>query len=93
MSPIPPPPYPVPMSEADAITQADAPRTRASLAADLRTLGVEAGDTLLVHSSLKSLGWVAGGTPAVIGALQDVLTESGTLVMPTFTGHLTDPEH
>lgn len=79
------------MTEAEAIALADVPRTRASLAADLCALGVQAGETLLVHSSLSSLGWVAGGPVAVIQALQDALTPAGTLVMPAFTLHLTDP--
>ncbi|GAA5513700.1 SPbeta prophage-derived aminoglycoside N(3')-acetyltransferase-like protein YokD [Deinococcus carri] len=79
------------MPEAAAIAHADAPRTRESLAADLRALGVGAGETLLVHSSLSALGWVCGGPVAVIQALQDVLTPAGTLVMPTFTLNLTDP--
>lgn len=79
------------MTEADAIALADAPRTRASLAADLRALGVGAGDVLIVHSSLSRLGWVAGGPVAVLQALQDAVTAEGTLVMPTFTLYLTDP--
>lgn len=79
------------MTETDAIALADTPRTRASLAADLRALGVRAGDVLMVHVSLSSLGWVAGGPVAVIQALQDAVTPAGTVVMPTFTLHLTDP--
>ncbi|EYB67111.1 aminoglycoside N3-acetyltransferase [Deinococcus phoenicis] len=79
------------MPEADAIAHTGAPRTRQSLAADLRALGVGAGETLLVHSSLSALGWVVGGPVAVLQALQDVLTPAGTLVMPTFTLNLTDP--
>ncbi|WP_424008650.1 aminoglycoside N(3)-acetyltransferase [Haloferax denitrificans] len=79
------------MSEADAIERVDEPSTVDSLAADLRALGVAAGDTLLVHSSLSSLGWVAGGPQAVVDALQTVLTDDGTLVMPTHTGQYTDP--
>lgn len=79
------------MSEAQAIAAADAPRTRQSLAADLRQLGVQSGEVLLVHSSLSSLGWVCGAAGAVIHALQDVLTPRGTLVMPAFSGDLTDP--
>lgn len=79
------------MSETDAIARTDAPRTRASLAADLRALGVRDGDVLMVHVSLSALGWVAGGPVAVIQALQDAVTPAGTLVMPTFTLHLTDP--
>ena len=79
------------MTEDTAIAHADAPRTRASLAADMRSLGVQARDVLLVHSSLSRLGWVAGGAVAVIQALQDVLTPQGTLVMPTHSTDLTDP--
>jgi aminoglycoside 3-N-acetyltransferase len=58
--------------------------TRVELASDLRRLGVEVGDTLFVHSSLKSLGYVEGGAAAVIGALQDAVGPSGTLVLPTY---------
>lgn len=63
-----------------------------TLAADFRRLGVKAGMTILLHSSFKSLGqWVAGGPVAVILALEEVLGESGTLVMPTHSSDLTDP--
>lgn len=77
--------------EQDAMSRADAPRTRATLAADLRALGVEPGMTLLVHSSLSALGWVSGGPVAVIQALTDALTPKGTLVMPAFTSDNSDP--
>jgi len=79
------------VSETRSIEQVPEPRTRLSLAADLRQLGVRAGDTLLVHSSLSSLGWVCGGSTAVLQALQDVLTQDGTLVMPAHSGDLSDP--
>ena len=49
-----------------------------------RELGVEEGDTLLVHSSYKSLGEVDGGPQTVIRALEAVLGVEGTLIMPTF---------
>lgn len=67
------------------------PQTRESLADDLRTLGLEAGQTVLVHSSLRSLGWVCGGAPAVVLALLDVLGPGGTLVVPTQTNDNSDP--
>lgn len=79
------------MTEADAIERADDPVTVSSLAADLRELGVAAGDTLVVHASMSALGWVSGGPPAVVDALQAVLTDSGTLVAPTHTTQYTDP--
>lgn len=43
------------------------------------------GDTLVVHSSLKSIGWVEGGAAAVVEALKSSVGDSGTLLMPTFT--------
>lgn len=46
---------------------------------------------VLVHASLSSLGWVSGGGVALIQALLDALTTSGTLVMPAFSGDLTNP--
>lgn len=79
------------MSEADAVERVDEPVTVAALADDLRALGVEAGDTLLVHSSLSELGWVAGGAQAVVEALREVVTDAGTLAMPTHSGQYSDP--
>lgn len=58
--------------------------TRAELARDLARLGIARGDTLFVHSSLKSLGYVEGGAAAVIGALQDAVGTEGTLLVPTY---------
>lgn len=67
------------------------PATRGSLAEDLRGLGLRAGDTVLVHSSLRSLGWVCGGSQAVVMALLDVIGPSGTLVVPTQTSENSEP--
>ena len=49
-----------------------------------RDLGVQEGDTLLVHSSYKSFGEVDGGPQTVIRALEAALGPEGTLIMPTF---------
>jgi aminoglycoside 3-N-acetyltransferase len=65
--------------------------TKSSLISDIRKLGVGEGSTLLVHSSLRSLGWVCGGAVAVILALEEVLGEDGTLVMPAHSTELSDP--
>jgi aminoglycoside 3-N-acetyltransferase len=58
--------------------------TRRDIADALGALGLRAGMGVNVHSSLRSFGHVAGGAPTVIGALQDVLTTEGTLLMPSF---------
>ena len=49
-----------------------------------RELGVQEGDTLLVHSSYKSFGPVEGGPQTVNQALEAALGTEGTLIMPTF---------
>lgn len=58
--------------------------TRAGLARDLARLGIRPGDTVFLHSSLKSLGYVEGGASSVIGALQDAVGAEGTLLVPTY---------
>lgn len=80
------------MSEKEAIDKmVNGPNTLTSLVNDLRKLGLHEGMTVLVHASLRSLGWVCGGAPTVILALETVLTEAGTLVMPTHSGDVSDP--
>jgi aminoglycoside 3-N-acetyltransferase len=79
------------MGEHAAVAAVDDPVTVDRIADDLRELGVEAGDTLLVHTSLSELGWVAGGPQAVVDALQRVVTADGTIVMPTHSTQYSDP--
>jgi aminoglycoside 3-N-acetyltransferase len=64
---------------------------RSGLARDLAGLGVEPGATLLVHSALRSLGFVPGGPVAVVQALLDAVGPGGTVVVPTQTGANSDP--
>ncbi|MFZ4874335.1 AAC(3) family N-acetyltransferase [Janthinobacterium sp. Mn2066] len=71
-------------ASASQIRQTGRHVTRAELAADLVRLGVAAGDTLFIHSSLKSLGYVEGGPLAVIRALQDAVGPQGSLLLPTY---------
>ncbi|WP_258316933.1 AAC(3) family N-acetyltransferase, partial [Escherichia coli] len=61
------------------------PVTVASLIEDFRNLGVQPGMTLLVHTSMRSIGWVSGGPVAVVLALEEALGPEGTLVMPAHT--------
>jgi aminoglycoside 3-N-acetyltransferase len=80
------------VAEDDVIARAGrGPVTVAMLVDDLTGLGVEPGMTLLVHSSLSSLGWVCGGPQAVIEALLATLGPRGTLVVPTHSGANSDP--
>ncbi|WP_020574336.1 AAC(3) family N-acetyltransferase [Actinopolymorpha alba] len=55
--------------------------TEASIAAGLRSLGLD-GAPAIVHSSLRSFGWVDGGAEAVCRALVEVC---GTVLLPAGT--------
>ena len=79
------------MSEHQSVENTPHPNTRASLAEDLRQVGLKAGDVVIVHSALSKLGWTVGGAETVVLALMDVVTSAGTLVMPTHSANNTDP--
>lgn len=57
----------------------------ARVADDLISLGLESGDRVVVHSSLRAVGPNAGGPEAIIAALVSVVGPDGLVVMPTFT--------
>lgn len=61
------------------------PVTRSQLVSDFSRLGLQEGDLLYIHSSLRALGYVAGGAGTVIDALLEAVGPGGTLVLPTFT--------
>ena len=79
------------MSEAATISHTHPPQTVDSLAEQFALCGLRAGQTVLVHSSMSKIGWIAGGAQAVILALLRVLGDDGTLMMPTHTSDNTDP--
>jgi aminoglycoside 3-N-acetyltransferase len=80
------------VAEQEAIAGARlGPVTVEMLVTDLESVGVASGMTLLLHSSLSSLGWVCGGPQAVIEAFLSVLGPDGTLVVPTHSGANSDP--
>jgi aminoglycoside 3-N-acetyltransferase len=55
--------------------------SRAELANGFRALGVSAGDTVMVHASVRAVGPVAGGPDQIHLAIKDALTDSGTMMM------------
>lgn len=55
--------------------------TRSQLAAQLRSLGLGRGDTVMVHASLRAVEPIAGGPDEVHLAIKDVITPEGTLFM------------
>jgi aminoglycoside 3-N-acetyltransferase len=72
--------------------------SRRELAEAFRALGVAAGDTVMLHASVRAVGAVAGGPDQIHLALTDAVTAEGTLMMyagcPDHTddigrGHLT----
>ncbi|MBS3995996.1 MAG: AAC(3) family N-acetyltransferase [Hydrogenophaga sp.] len=58
--------------------------TAERITADLRQMGIRAGDVLFVHSSMKSLGYVQGGPQAVVQGLLDAVGPQGTVMLPTY---------
>ena len=67
------------------------PITKEGLIHKFSQLGIKQGDTLLVHASLSSLGYVVGGAEALFLALRDVIGEQGTIVVPSQTVEISDP--
>jgi aminoglycoside 3-N-acetyltransferase len=55
--------------------------TKSRIVTDLRSLGLEAGQTVMMHASVKAIGWIVGGPDVVLDAVLEVLTPTGTLMM------------
>ncbi|HET7017564.1 MAG TPA: AAC(3) family N-acetyltransferase [Streptosporangiaceae bacterium] len=64
--------------------------SRADLARDFEAIGVNAGQVLLVHCSMRRIGWIDGGADTVVNAVRDVLGDDGTVVVPTETADNSD---
>ncbi|GIP32216.1 AAC(3) family N-acetyltransferase [Paenibacillus sp. J2TS4] len=58
--------------------------TKSILIDQLEQLGIDRTGTLLVHSSMKSMGQVEGGADTVLDALSEYMKD-GLLVLPTHT--------
>lgn len=79
------------MSEQTVISQTLEPLTVESLTDSFNACGLQPGQTVIVHSSLSSLGWVTGGAQAIIQALLAAVDPSRTILMPTQTWKNLDP--
>jgi len=78
------------MSEKLVVEKTKEPVTKEKIAYELFQMDVKENDTLLVHSSLSSFGYVIGREMSVVDALLESLPQ-GTLVMPSQTSDNTDP--
>ncbi len=68
------------------------PITKQEIISAFEVLGVQRGQTLMVHTSLKSIGYVCGGAQSVIEALIEAVGSEGTIMMPTQSWKNLDPE-
>lgn len=57
----------------------------------LQEIGLKSGDDVIVHMSMKSLGYIVGGEEVVIRALLEAVGEDGTIMMPSQTWKNLDP--
>lgn len=65
---------------------------RQDLLEAFKEAGLQRGQAVMVHASLKSLGYVCGGAQVVIEALTECVGPEGTLMMPTQSWKNLDPE-
>ena len=66
--------------------------TKDDISAALKEVGVYAGQSLMVHTSLRKIGYVCGGAQTVIEAQIEAVGEFGTIMMPTQSWKNLDPE-
>lgn len=59
---------------------------------ELKRVGLQKNDVVMVHTSLKSMGYICGGAQTVIEVLIEVVGEEGTIMMPTQFWRNLDPE-
>lgn len=66
--------------------------TKEEIIRSLKEVGLNEGDNVMVHTSLKSMGYVCGGAQTIIESLLKVIGKSGTIMMPTQSWKNLDPE-
>ncbi len=59
--------------------------TKEQLKQDLYNLGIRPGDTILMHSSFKSLGGIEDGAKGFFDAFIELLGAEGTLILPALS--------
>lgn len=57
----------------------------------LKKLGIIEGDNVIVHTAIKSFGYVCGGPQVIIEALLETVGREGTVVMPSQSWKNLDP--
>jgi aminoglycoside 3-N-acetyltransferase len=57
--------------------------TKDFLVQNLKSIGIQKGDSLLVHSSLSKMGYLENGPDTIIDALLEVIGTEGNLLMPS----------
>ncbi len=65
--------------------------TEDQLTDDLDRIGLGAGDSVLLHTSLRRVGRMQSGPETLLNAIREVLGTEGTLLVPTFTFAHSDP--
>lgn len=63
--------------------------TKETLRQDLAAMGLTGTETILIHSSMKSIGEVEGGADTVLDVLMDYFAQ-GLLLLPTHTWRFVD---
>ena len=64
---------------------------RSALAADLRALPLPSGQIVMLHASVRAVGWIVCGPDELIGTILDCLGPAGTLMM--YAAWEERPEH
>lgn len=66
--------------------------TKQNIVDELQRIGLRKNDIVIVHTSMKGMGYICGGAQTIIEALMDVVGDGGTIVMPTQSWKNLDPE-
>ena len=68
------------------------PITKSDVLSALSQAGLKKGQSVMVHTSLSSIGYVCGGAQTIIEALIETVGDEGTIMMPAQSWKNLDPE-